>query len=482
MNTPAHEVAAGQARNVAARRFRERSIITSLILCGVFSLLTTASIIGVLATETVRFFQYEDVRSEFSALPGETIEQLRAEGIETHAPVATVGEFFTDLQWNPLLGTEKNFGIWPLINGTLLVTLIAMIVALPLGLITAIWLSEYAPDRLRRILKPVLEVIAGVPTVVFGFFALTFITPAIRFEFMESINNPFGVGTYNALSAGIAVGILCLPIVTSLSEDAIRAVPKSLREGAYGLGATRFETSTKVVLPAALSGIIAAFLLAVARAVGETMIVALAAGASPMPLNNIADPPIVQPDVMVIADAESRDIPIVTTDAAMETADIAVADGQGLGQISMSYACADPNHIVRIELLRVDDNVSDVIGERWSCCDATSSFIPTEGLDEGTYRVRVIAHESNAPVEVNEITAVIGDRASIAASLATPIDVRKEIQPMTGYMVQIFLGDASNFGPEYLSSYAVAATLFVMTLILTLIGHRVRVRYRQVYD
>lgn len=214
-----------------------------------------------------------------------------------------------------------------------------MAVALPLGLITAIYLSEYAPARVRDVLKPVLEVLAGIPTVVFGFFALTVITPGLQW-FHD------GFGVYNATSAGLAVGIMCLPIVCSLTEDALRAVPRNLREAAYGLGATRFEVSLKVVVPAALSGIIAAFLLAIARAVGETMIVALAAGSTPM-------------------------------------------------------LTADP---------------------------------------------------------------------------------REEIQPMTGYMVQIFLGDTSNFDIEYLSSYAVGSTLFIMTLILTLIGNYVRVKYRQAYE
>ena len=169
---------------------------------------------------------------------------------------------------------EQKYGILPLISGTLRITFIAMLIALPMGLITAVYLSEYASKRTRSILKPVLEILAGIPTVVLGFFAISFITPVLL--------QPWGgFAPFNAASAGIAVGILCLPLITSLAEDALRAVPRSLREGAYGLGATRLEVTVKVVLPAALSGIISAFLLALSRAIGETMVVALAAGSSP---------------------------------------------------------------------------------------------------------------------------------------------------------------------------------------------------------
>ncbi|MBW3541822.1 MAG: phosphate ABC transporter permease subunit PstC [Planctomycetes bacterium] len=231
----------------ARRRFREGIIIGGLVQCAVFSLLVTAAIIAVLAGEAARFFAMEEV---------------------------TVGEFFFTSEWSPLLGGEKKFGIWALISGTLLVTVVAMAVALPLGLVTAIDLSEYAPRRLRAVLKPALEVLAGIPTVVYGFFALTVITPTLQF-----LHDGFDVR--NACSAGIAVGILCLPIVSSLTEDALQAVPRSLRDAAYGLGGTRFDVAVKVVVPAALSGIISAFLLAIARAIGETMIVALAAGALP---------------------------------------------------------------------------------------------------------------------------------------------------------------------------------------------------------
>jgi len=219
------------------------------------------------------------------------------------------------------------------------VTFVAALVALPLGLITAIFLSEYAPRRLRAAIKPVLEILAGIPTVVYGFFALTVITPSLRF-----LHEGFEV--YNAASAGLAVGIMCLPIVSSLSEDALQAVPRSLREGAYACGATRFDVSVKVVTPAALSGILAAFLLAIARAIGETMIVSLAAG--------------------------------------------------GLARLTL--------------------------------------------------------------------------------------DPRESVQTMTAYMVQIFLGDASQLGVEYSSAYAVAATLFIMTFLITVISHRVLLRFREVYE
>jgi phosphate transport system permease protein len=268
--------------------------------------------LAVLTEETVRFFAQDEVN-------------LR--------------EFFLTGVWSPLLGEPKRFGVWPLVCGTLLVTGVAMLIALPLGLVTAVFLSEYAPRRLRQLLKPALEILAGIPTVVYGFFALTVITPALKSCFD-------GFNIYNAFSAGAAVGILCLPIVSSLAEDALQAVPRSLREAAYGVGGTRFDVAVKVVVPAALSGIVSAFLLAIARAIGETMIVALAAGSTP------------------------------------------------------------------------------------------------------------------------KLT----------------LDPRVEVQTMTGYMVQIALGDASNFGPEYLSLYAVAAVLFAVTFSITILGNRIRARYREAYQ
>ncbi len=232
-------------RSLAATRFREWFILAALAGCTVFTVMITVTIVCLLIGQTVEFFRM---------------------------PETSVTDFLFGLKWNPTLGNVKHFGIWPLICGTMWVTVIAMCVALPLGLITAIYLSEYAPRGLRNVLKPILELLAGIPTVVYGFFALVVITPALQAVGIQ-------VDFYNAISAGIAVGILCLPTVASLSEDALRAVPRRLREAAYGLGSTKFDVSLKVVVPAALSGIISAFLLALARAIGETMIVAMAAGA-----------------------------------------------------------------------------------------------------------------------------------------------------------------------------------------------------------
>ena len=309
-------------RSLSAVRTYEFFIRGSLIACTVFSVLITLAIVVLLFSETVRFFNFNIAK-------------------EGAAPeYVSVADFAFGTKWNPLLGEEKHFGIWALISGTLWVTVIAMIVAIPLGLITAIYLSEYAPKRLRSVLKPALEVLAGIPTVVYGFFALTLITPFLR----ETLG--IQVDFYNAVSAGIAVGILCLPTVSSLAEDALTAVPTGLREAGYGLGGTKFDVSLKVVFPAALSGIISAFLLAVARAIGETMIVALAAGG----------------------------------------------------------------------------------------------------------RARVTFNPGN------------------------------EVQTMTAWMTQVAKGDVSNFSIEYYSIYAVAITLFAMTLTLTVLGHIVRKRFREAYE
>ena len=185
----------------------------------------------------------------------------------------SIWEFLTGTRWTPIL-KPRSYGVLPLVSGTLLVTLIAALVALPTGLMTAIFLSEYAPDKLRRFVKPVLEVLAGIPTVVYGYFALTFVTPLLQTVFE-------GLIVFNALSAGLVMGVMIIPMVSSLSEDAMVAVPRNLREGAYALGATRYEVSMKIVVPAALSGIIAAFILAISRAIGETMLVTIAAGATP---------------------------------------------------------------------------------------------------------------------------------------------------------------------------------------------------------
>lgn len=302
----------GRTKSVAARVLRERLIVGTLAIAACFSILVTSTIIAVLAQETWGFFQFPNV---------------------------TLGDFFGGTEWNPLLGAEKHFGIWPLVSGTLLVTVIAATFALPIGLVCAIYLSEYSSARVRATLKPALEILAGVPTVVYGFFALTIITPML-----QKISPAFG--SYNAMAAGLATGIMILPIVCSMSEDSLRAVPRSLRDGALALGGTKFDVSVKVVVPAALSGIVAAFLLAISRAIGETMIVALAAG--------------------------------------------------GIAQITAN---------------------------------------PTA-----------------------------------------------EVQTMTAYMVQIFLGDAPAVGVEYKSSYAVASVLFVMTFAITMIGQYILRRFREEYD
>jgi len=224
----------------------ETAIQSFLFVCGAISIFTTVGIIYVLGHESLLFFSSPDV---------------------------SLVEFFTSTRWQPAI---LEFGILPLLNATLMTSGIALLVALPLGLSAAIYLSEYATPRVRGVLKPILEVLAGIPTVVYGYFALSFMTPLLR--------SIFGVNTveiYNTASAGLVMGILILPLVTSMSEDALNAVPNSLREAAYALGATRLETAVKVVAPAALSGITAAFIIAASRAVGETMIVAVAAGAGP---------------------------------------------------------------------------------------------------------------------------------------------------------------------------------------------------------
>lgn len=347
-------------RSLPATYAKEWGVKSLLIMCSALSVFVTLAIVAVLFTEATRFFQadnvYCDAIIDTDGTSGEcktfvaTSNKATAGahvacpacGAEHEMPApVTLSEFMTNSKWEPLIGreSEKKFGVWALISGTLLVTVIAMALALPLGLITAIYLSEYAHPLVRATIKPTLEVLAGIPTVVYGFFALTVITPTLQF-FHDGFN------TFNAMAGGIAVGILCLPIVSSLVEDALHAVPRSLRAGAFGLGATKFEVSTKIVVPAALSGIISAFLLAVSRAVGETMIVAICVGSRP--------------------------------------------------QLSL--------------------------------------------------------------------------------------DPRDDMQTMTGWMVQMALGDVSNYDMEYLSMYAVAAVLFLMTLTLTFAGNMVRKRFREVYQ
>jgi phosphate transport system permease protein len=237
------EVAAMLARKP---RIRESIIQGLLFLCGAISILTTLGIVYELGKESWLFFG---------------------------SPEVDLREFFGSTRWQPQL---LQFGIWPLVTATLVTSTIAMVVALPLGLATAIYLSEYASARARNTLKPILEVLAGIPTVVYGYFALTFMTPLLRSIFGQNT-----VQIFNTASAGIVVGILIIPLVSSMSEDALHAVPNSLRQAAMALGATKLETALRVIVPAAFSGIAAAFVVAISRAVGETMIVAIAAGAGP---------------------------------------------------------------------------------------------------------------------------------------------------------------------------------------------------------
>lgn len=301
----------------------ENFIRVLLFLCGAASILTTIGIVIVLGSESLRFFNdrvWEDAfNSIITPIDAEaTVLELTAggrqfwegsviriteelmriveiidrdtlvveRGIEGSQAVphpantalfigkeVSIPEFLTGTRWAPRIG---QFGMLPLLLSTMITSFIAMLVALPLGLGSAIYLSEYASMRIRSLLKPILEILAGIPTVVYGYFALTFMTPVLQFIFGRDT-----VQIYNMASAGLVMGIMIIPTVASMSEDALSAVPRSLREASYGLGATRFETVTRVLLPAALSGIIAAFILAISRAVGETMIVAIAAGAGP---------------------------------------------------------------------------------------------------------------------------------------------------------------------------------------------------------
>jgi phosphate transport system permease protein len=216
-----------------------------LLLCALASIATTLGIIGSLAFETFEFFQE-----------------------------VSVWKYFTGTKWAPTFA-DPAFGVLPLLSATVLVTGIAAAVAFPVGLGTAIYLSEYARRRTRKVIKPILEVLAGIPTVVFGYFALTFVTPELAQRLVP------GTQIFNALSAGLVVGIMMIPLIASISEDAMRAVPGGLREAAFGLGTTKREVATKVVVPAALSGIAAAFILGLSRAIGETMIVTIAGGGSP---------------------------------------------------------------------------------------------------------------------------------------------------------------------------------------------------------
>ncbi|MBD0381327.1 phosphate ABC transporter permease subunit PstC [Paenibacillus sp. WST5] len=249
MKTNIKEISnAGQDQNNITSFKKKKSILSSDVLIpkilaffAVISVLTTVGIVFVLVFESIGFFR---------EIP--------------------IWEFITGIEWTPLFSDPK-FGVLPLISGTLLVTLIASIVAIPIGLGSAIYLSEYAQPKVRNVLKPILEILAGIPTIVYGFFALTFVTPILKFVIPQT-------EIFNALSAGIVVGIMIIPIISSMSEDAMVAVPNALRNGAYALGSTKLEVAIKIVVPAALSGIVASFVLGLSRAIGETMIVTLAAG------------------------------------------------------------------------------------------------------------------------------------------------------------------------------------------------------------
>ena len=226
------------------QRIKEKALEGTFALCASLSIFTTIGVIAVLLFESIAFFR---------EIP--------------------ISRFLTETQWTPLFA-EKHFGIIVLASATFLTTAIAMAVALPFGLMAAVYMSEYASERTRRILKPSIEILAGIPTVVYGYFALLFVTPLLK-KLIPSISG------FNALSAGIVMGIMIIPTVASLSEDALYAVPRSLREGAYALGASTRQVVTGIVIPAASSGILASFILGVSRALGETMIVAIAAGQTP---------------------------------------------------------------------------------------------------------------------------------------------------------------------------------------------------------
>lgn len=317
-------VSSRQAPLDLSKRFRLKEVIIQgfLFLCGALSILTTLGIVFELGSESLNFFArrswenanktvavsidaqadtFEVGTSGFTLEEGDIIRiqneimQITAidatsitvvRGVEGSQAVphevgtnifvgvrVSLVEFFTATKWNPQI---SQFGILSLVNATMMTSLIAMLVALPLGLSVAIYLSEYASDRARRLIKPTLEVLAGIPTVVYGYFALTFMTPLLRIIFGRDI-----VAIYNDASAGIVIGVLILPLVSSMSEDALSAVPRSLREAAYAVGATKLETAIRIVVPAAFSGIAAAFIVSISRAIGETMIVAIAAGANP---------------------------------------------------------------------------------------------------------------------------------------------------------------------------------------------------------
>ena len=258
------------ARKIALRKIKEKIIESILFLSAFLSVVITISIVAILAYESSGFFREISLR-----------------------------EFFTERQWTPLF-SEPKFGIMPLVMGTVLTTSIALLVALPLGLLVAVYLSEFASHRLREFIKPTLELLAAVPTVVYGYFALLFLTPFLQ-RLMPDLSG------FNALSPGIIMGIMIIPYVSSVSEDAMRAVPMHIREGSFATGATKLQTSFRVIIPSAFSGIAAAFIIGISRAIGETMVVAIAAGGQPNFTANPLEP--VQTLTAYIVQVSLGDVP-----------------------------------------------------------------------------------------------------------------------------------------------------------------------------
>ncbi len=273
--TPASPEAAAKARQLLrgsltrGQRARERLIEYGLLACGLLSIFVTIGIAGVILFGSFEFFTHDEHKGYNTHEGREVYEWMTPADI-----LDRVVYFFVGTEWTANIPPHK-YGILPLLVGTMMVAAIAALIAMPIGLTTAIYLSEYSRPRVRSIAKPVLELLAGIPTVVYGYFAITVVTPIL----MAWIP---GVENNNMLSGGFVVGIMIIPMIASLSEDALRAVPRSLRDGAIALGANKFDTSVKVVLPAALSGVVASFILAISRAIGETMAVALACGSRPV--------------------------------------------------------------------------------------------------------------------------------------------------------------------------------------------------------
>jgi phosphate transport system permease protein len=241
---PSARVISPRLRHKATRHLKERVIETLLLLAGLSAVATTIAIVCILVYESIGFFEH-----------------------------VSLVDFLTDTQWTPLFA-DAHYGILPLVSGTLTVAFVALSIAIPMGTIVALYLSEFAPHALREVVKPFLELLEAVPTVVFGYFALLFVTPMLQKLYPD-------LPGFNMLAAGIVIGIFIIPYISSVAEDAMRAVPMAMREGSYAMGATRFQTAVRVITPAATSGIVAAYILAISRAIGETMVVAIAAGLQP---------------------------------------------------------------------------------------------------------------------------------------------------------------------------------------------------------